>query len=181
MNKKILITGAGGFIGKNLEEKLSTEYEIFAPKSDELDLCDEDEVKSFLIKHNIAKNLDMNVMDLELSNNHIAFYDRLEKSNNAYENIINLDNVDFDYLHKDEVLKFCVSECGYWDMFVSIVNKYGIIPYSYNPDTVESTAMQRVEYLYTEKIKKDILKLIDLKKNGIDINTLREEKNKKSK
>ena len=28
-----------------------------------------------LIKHNIAKNLDMNVMDLELSNNHIAFYD----------------------------------------------------------------------------------------------------------
>lgn len=54
MNKKILITGAGGFIGKNLEEKLSTEYEIFAPKSDELDLCDEDEVKSFLIKHNIA-------------------------------------------------------------------------------------------------------------------------------
>lgn len=53
MSKKILITGAGGFIGKNLEEKLSTEYEIFAPKSDELDLCDEDEVKSFLIKHNI--------------------------------------------------------------------------------------------------------------------------------
>lgn len=131
-----------------------------------------------LIKHNIAKNLDMNVMDLELSNNHIAFYDRLEKSNNAYENIINLDNVDFDYLHKDEALKFCVSEGGYWDMFVSIVNKYGIIPYSYNPDTVESTAMQRVEYLYTEKIKKDILKLIDLKKNGIDINILREEKNK---
>ena len=53
MSKKILITGAGGFIGKNLEEKLSTEYEIFAPKSDELDLCDEDEVKSFLIKHNV--------------------------------------------------------------------------------------------------------------------------------
>ena len=53
MSKKILITGAGGFIGKNLEEKLSTEYEIFAPKSDELDLCGEAEVKNFLIKHNI--------------------------------------------------------------------------------------------------------------------------------
>lgn len=42
-----------------------------------------------LIKHNIAKNLNMNVMDLELSNNHIAFFDKLEKSNNAYENIKN--------------------------------------------------------------------------------------------
>ena len=131
-----------------------------------------------LIKYNIAKNLDMNVIDLELSSNHIAFYDKLEKSNNVYENIINLEDIEFDYLHKNEVLKFSVSEGGYWDMFVSIVNKYGIIPYSYNFDTVESTVVQRVEYLYTEKIKKDVLKLIDLKKSKIDINSLRKEKDK---
>ncbi len=131
-----------------------------------------------LIKHNISKNLNMNVIDLELSNNHIAFYDKLEKSNNTYENIIDANNVDFEYIHKDETLKFCVSEGGYWDMFVSIVNKYGIVPYSYNPDTVESTTVQNVEYLYTEKIKKDILKLIELKKNGMDINVLRIEKKK---
>lgn len=131
-----------------------------------------------LIKHNISKNLNMNVINLELSNNHIAFYDKLEKSNNTYENIIDANNVDFEYIHKDETLKFCVSEGGYWDMFVSIVNKYGIVPYSYNPDTVESTTVQNVEYLYTEKIKKDILKLIELKKNGMDINVLRIEKKK---
>mgnify|MGYP004529226259 FL=1 len=131
-----------------------------------------------LIKYNIAKNLDMNVMDLELSSNHISFYDKLEKSNNVYENVINLENTEFDYLCKNEVLKFCVSEGGYWDMFVSIVNKYGIIPYSYNFDAVESTAVQRVEYLYTEKIKKDVLKLIELKKSKVDINSLRKEKDK---
>lgn len=131
-----------------------------------------------LIKYNIAKNLDMNVMDLELSSNHISFYDKLEKSNNVYENVINLENTEFDYLCKNEVLKFCVSEGGYWDMFVSIVNKYGIIPYSYNFYAVESTAVQRVEYLYTEKIKKDVLKLIELKKSKVDINSLRKEKDK---
>ena len=131
-----------------------------------------------LIKYNIAKNLDINVMDLELSSNHISFYDKLEKSNNVYENVINLETTEFDYLRKNEVLKFCVSEGGYWDMFVSIVNKYGIIPYSYNFDAVESTAVQRVEYLYTEKIKKDVLKLIELKKSKVDINSLRKEKDK---
>lgn len=131
-----------------------------------------------LIKYNIAKNLDINVMDLELSSNHISFYDKLEKSNNVYENVINLENTEFDYLRKNEVLKFCVSEGGYWDMFVFIVNKYGIIPYSYNFDAVESTAVQRVEYLYTEKIKKDVLKLIELKKSKVDINSLRKEKDK---
>lgn len=30
-----------------------------------------------LIKHNIAKNLEMNVIELELSNNYIAFFDKL--------------------------------------------------------------------------------------------------------
>ena len=131
-----------------------------------------------LIKHNIAKNLNINVMDLELSNNHIAFFDKLEKSNNAYENIINVKNINFEYLHKESILKYCVSEGGYWKWFVAIVNKYGILPYSYNPNTVESTNYEKIEYLYTEKVKKDIIKLIELKKNETDVNLLREEKNK---
>lgn len=131
-----------------------------------------------LIKHNIAKNLNMSVMDLELSNNHIAFFDKLEKSNNAYENIINLENIEFDYLYRENIIKYCVSEGGYWDWFVAIVNKYGILPYSYNPNAVESTNYEKIEYLYTEKVKKDIIELLDLKKNGIDINLLRETKNK---
>lgn len=67
-----------------------------------------------MIKHNIAQNLEIDVMNLELSNNHIAFFDKLEKSNNAYENIINLKNVDFDYLQKESVIKDCVTEGGYW-------------------------------------------------------------------
>jgi len=131
-----------------------------------------------LIKHNIAQNLNINVTDLELSNNYIAFFDKLEKSNNAYENIINIKNTDFDYIHKESIIKYCVTEGGYWQWFVAIVNKYGIVPYSYNPNVVESTNYERVEYLYTEKVKKDIIKLLDLKKNGTDINLLKEEKNK---
>lgn len=131
-----------------------------------------------LIKHNIAKNLNMNVMDLELSNNHIAFYDKLEKSNNAYENIINTEDDSFAYLHKENIIKYSVSEGGYWEWFVAIINKYGIVPYSYNPNAVESTNYEKVEYLYTEKVKKDIIELLNLKKNGTGINSLREEKNK---
>lgn len=131
-----------------------------------------------LIKYNIAKNLDMNVMDLELSSNYIAFFDRLEKSNNAYENIINLEKVEFEYIYKESVIKYCVSEGGYWDEFVAIVNKYGILPYSYNPNVVESANYEKVEYLYTEKVKKDIIKLLDLKKSGTHIDLLKEEKNK---
>lgn len=130
------------------------------------------------IKHNVAKNLNMNIMDLELSNNHIAFFDKLEKSNNVYENIINLENTDFDYLHKEGIIKYCVSEGGYWEWFVAIVNKYGIVPYTYNPNVVESINYEKVEHLYTEKVKKDILYLLELKRNKSDIKLLREIKNR---
>ena len=131
-----------------------------------------------VIKHNIAKNLNRNVMELELSNNHIAFFDKLEKSNNAYENIIQTKDTSFEYLHKENTIKYCVSEGGYWNWFVAIVNKYGILPYSYNPNVVESTDYKKIEYLYMEKVKKDIIKLLELKKSGTNINLLRKEKNK---
>lgn len=131
-----------------------------------------------VIKHNIAKNLDINVMDLELSSNHIAFFDKLEKSNNTYENIINCENIDFDYINNEEIIKYCVSEGGYWEWFVAIVNKYGIVPLIYNPNTVEGTNYEKIEYLYTEKVKKDVLKLINLRKQGKNLDFLRETKNK---
>lgn len=130
-----------------------------------------------LIKYDISKNLNMNVMDLELSSNYIAFFDKLEKSNHAYENIINLENIDFEYIHKENTIKWCVSEGSYWEGFVAIVNKYGILPYSYNPNVVESTNYEKVEYLYTEKVKKDIIELIKLRRQRKDLNLLREKKN----
>ena len=131
-----------------------------------------------LIKYDIANNLNMNVADLELSNSYIAFYDKLEKSNNTYENIIGLENVDYDYIHKEKIITSCVNEGGYWEWFEAIIDKYGVLPYSYNPDAVESTNFLRVQCIYTEKVKKDILKLIELKRNGADIELLRENKNK---
>ena len=131
-----------------------------------------------LIKYNIAKNLNIDVMNLELSNNYIAFFDKLEKSNNTYETIISLENVGFDYLHKENILSFCVSEGGYWEWFVAIINKYGIVPYLYDPNAVESSNYEKIEYLYTEKVKKDVLELIKLKKENKNENILRELKYK---
>jgi nucleoside-diphosphate-sugar epimerase len=43
----ILITGASGFIGRNLAEQLGCDYEVAAPGRAELDLCDEESVRRF--------------------------------------------------------------------------------------------------------------------------------------
>lgn len=45
---RVLITGATGFIGRNLVEGLEEEFELFAPPRSELDLLDQDAVDRFL-------------------------------------------------------------------------------------------------------------------------------------
>mgnify|MGYP004611396041 FL=1 len=52
-NRKILITGASGFIGKNLTEQLSKEYLIFAPTTYELNLLNQFEVEKYLNDYKI--------------------------------------------------------------------------------------------------------------------------------
>lgn len=51
---RVLITGASGFIGRNLAEKLNGAYELFLPSSRELDLLDEAAVGEYLRSNQIT-------------------------------------------------------------------------------------------------------------------------------
>ncbi len=51
--KKILITGGSGFIGKNLSEFLSQEYQVVSPASKVLNLCNQLQVEEYLKKNKI--------------------------------------------------------------------------------------------------------------------------------
>jgi len=50
---RILITGANGFIGKNLVEKFSEKYTLLTPSHSELDLLDSEAVKDFFKNNEI--------------------------------------------------------------------------------------------------------------------------------
>ena len=124
------------------------------------------------IKYNIADNLKMDLKELELSNSFIAFFDKLEKSNNVYENIIQLDQTDWGYINNEEILKYCVDEGGHWQWFMAVVDKYGLVPYSQMPDSYESLQPEELTRLFTDKVKGDCLKLI-IAKNNHNLATLR--------
>ena len=129
------------------------------------------------IKHNVAQNLNIDIMDLELSDNYIAFFDKLEKSNNTYENIIALENTNLTYIRKEEILKFCVAEGGYWQWFVAIINKYGIVPIDVMPNVIESINYEKIEAIFTEKVTKDAIYLLELKNKKENLEKLRKIKN----
>lgn len=51
MKPKVFITGASGFIGRNLKEQLNKEYHLLAPTHQQLDLLDIEKVYAFLRKN----------------------------------------------------------------------------------------------------------------------------------
>ena len=104
-----------------------------------------------MIRGNIAKNMNIEVKDLALSNVYLTFYDRLEKFNNAYENLFTVENLDYDYLLQEYYL-MC-SEGGWYESFSNLVTKYGILPASYMPESHDSIASNRLNNILQEKLK----------------------------
>lgn len=92
--KRILITGANGFIGRNLCEKLEKEYEVYAPKREELNLLDFNQVESYvksgdfdIIIHsaNINDTKHENVNDYTLLDGNLRMFFNLERCKEYYE------------------------------------------------------------------------------------------------
>lgn len=90
---KLLITGATGFIGRNLVEQLSNEYEVVSPNHMELDLQDEKEVYKVLKKEkfnivihaaNVNTSRKIETTDYESLNGNLQMFYNLEKHQDLY-------------------------------------------------------------------------------------------------
>ena len=129
-----------------------------------------------VIQYDVAKNLNIQVKDLKLSSSYLSFFDKLEKSNSIYENIIQLENVDFSFMHNEKILIPCMVEGGYWPSFAALVEKYGIMPESMMPNAVEGENFEVAERLLSEKVKKDILQIVEMKHRNETIEEIEKQK-----
>ncbi len=114
----------------------------------------------------------------ELSQNYMAFYDKLEKTNFFLEAAL----AEADAPFADETVRYlmetAVGDGGQWDMFVSLVKKYGICPKSAMPETYQSSHTQAMNRLLNRRLRKFAADLRTLKKEGKGEDALRKEKDK---
>ena len=112
------------------------------------------------MRHHLSD--EFKLKDFELSQNYTFFWDKFEKSNWFYENVI----ATADKPTSDRKVSWLTNEPqgdgGQWDMLCALIDKYGIVPESVYPETYNSNKSNEFNTLLNEKLRKDAVELREL-------------------
>jgi bleomycin hydrolase len=132
---------------------------------------------SNLLRELIAKKAGISDM-FEISQNYIAFYDKLEKINFTLEALIDLIDKKPDDRKEMFILQNGVGDGGQWDMFVDIVKKYGVCPKAAMVETAQSNETHDSNVLINSSLRRFAYEAHLLMKEGKGLKEVRELKAK---
>ncbi|MDY0396140.1 aminopeptidase C [Virgibacillus halophilus] len=104
--------------------------------------------------------------DFELSQNYVNFWDKFEKANYFYENILETAAEPLEGRLVSWLLETPQQDGGQWDMLVSLIEKYGVVPKQVMPETFHSRKSGQLNQLLNAKLRKDAIKLRQLHEDG---------------
>ncbi len=113
--------------------------------------------------------------DFSISPTYLAFYDKLEKANLFFENILHFADQELDDRETFTLMGNPLPDGGQWDMAISLIKKYGVVPSWVMPETVHSTGTAKYLPILTRKMREDALELRALVRAGKDPAARREE------
>ncbi|MHB1630316.1 MAG: C1 family peptidase [Bacilli bacterium] len=96
-----------------------------------------------------------NLKEFELSQNYQMFWDKFEKANYFLESILETLDEPTEGRLIAWLLMSPVQDGGQWDMFVNLVDKYGVAPKSVMPETFHSSQSAMMNRLLTVKLRED--------------------------
>lgn len=126
------------------------------------------------LRFQLMKNL--NLKTFELSQSYLFFYDKLEKSNYFLESILNTLGEPTNGRLISYLLMMPLNDGGQWDMFTSLVQKYGVVPKDVMPETFSSSNSREMVGYLTEKLREFACILRTAHANGATMEELRAKK-----
>jgi len=86
----------------------------------------------------------MGLKDFEFSQNYMMFWDKLERANYFLEAVIETADRDVDDRTVAFLLDSVAGDGGQWNMFVALVEKHGLVPKAFMPETQSSSNTARM-------------------------------------
>ncbi len=102
-----------------------------------------------------------NLRNFEFSQTYFMFWDKLEKSNYFLNSIIETASETWDSRLMMHLLHNPIQDGGQWDMWVNLINKYGVVPKSEMPETYQSGKSMRMNRMITRKLREYAKELRD--------------------
>ncbi|WP_461215459.1 C1 family peptidase [Lacticaseibacillus sp. GG6-2] len=99
------------------------------------------------------------IKDFELSQNYTFFWDKFEKSNYFYENVLKTADQPLDSRKVAFLMTTPQQDGGQWDMLTALIDKYGIVPKSAMPETFSSSASRELNSVLNLKLRHDAVAL----------------------
>jgi bleomycin hydrolase len=118
----------------------------------------------------------MDVTDFEFSQNHLLFWDKLEKANFWLEGIIATSGRDVDDRTVAHLMGDPIDDGGQWNMFVALVRKHGLVPKTAMPETVASSSTRQLNRDLKAVLRQAARDLRDRAAAGGSIDDLRDQK-----
>ncbi len=118
----------------------------------------------------------MKLKELELSQTYLMFWDKLEKANFFLENIISTRDEPLSGRLVMWLLADPISDAGQWDMFVGLVQKYGVVPKNIMPETASTRNSREMNAMLVAKLRHFAQQLRDSAAAGTDVIGLRDKK-----
>jgi bleomycin hydrolase len=102
----------------------------------------------------------------ELSQNYISFWDKFEKINYFIESIDDFLDINIDDRTLQHILNAGIQDGGQWDMFVNVVEKYGIVPKEKMIETASSDSTFYMNNIINIKLREYAANARKLKAQG---------------
>ena len=117
-----------------------------------------------------------NLSTFELSQAYPLFWDKMEKSNWFLENILDTLDEPLNGRLVAFLLTDPIGDGGQWDMFKSLVKKYGVVPKEAMPETENSSNTHDMDKYLTRYLRGAAKRLRETHEAGETLETLREMK-----
>jgi len=111
-----------------------------------------------------------NLDNFEFSQSYFMFFDKLEKANYFLESILKTLDKESDSRIMSWLVDSPIQDGGQWDMFVNLMEKYGIVPQSVMPESFHSSNSRSMNQLITRQLRKfaSLLRLANDKGRNLD-------------
>jgi len=110
----------------------------------------------------------MGLKEFEFSQNYAMFWDKIERANYFLEAIIETADRDIDDRTVAHLLGAVAEDGGQWNMFIAIVNKHGLVPKAFMPETQSSGDTGRMNAALRALLRQGAKSLRDLARQGAD-------------